>query len=259
MTGLPLRATIACAADQRRAAAIGVADGVEDQVMRRQRQIGPVIVGVQSRHGMDAIIQNMLGGNIAAPGGDQHQQRSRFPIAAIGLGGDRLARKTLAPVLVRQLIFAKVLGDARQTAMRIGQRRVERKRGLKLQPRTGQIAILVEKAAQIDPTDRVQRPMANQLLIGRAGGGAMTTAIGQPSQPMQAGQMVRQTSQQRDIGRESLVIFAVGGKAPGLGKKRFRIAVRRLGRQRLRTRLGKGHGVRRKEIGPRIERFLWLI
>ena len=55
------------------AATIGIADGVEDQPVGRQRQFRPVIFHIQDRDGMDAVIQDVLCGNIAAGGRNQHQ------------------------------------------------------------------------------------------------------------------------------------------------------------------------------------------
>ena len=152
---------------------------------------------------------------------------------------------------VRGFAVAKVLGDARQSAMRVCQRAVKSERGFELQPRSVEVTVFIEKAAQIDPSGSIQRPMADQLLIGGARGGTVAAAIGEAPQPMQCCQIGRQSLQQREIGAKRFVVFAFGRKAPRLVEKRLRVSDRlTFGQGREARRLGMWHDGPTRELVP---------
>lgn len=204
-----------------RGAKIGIADSVEDQTMRWQGQVRSVIFSVKNCDVKNAVIENVLCGNIADLGGNQHQERDTSRVAAAGLADDRLARKTLAPMPLLGFALADDLGNSCQSAVRVCQRAVNPERGFKLQPRALEVTIVKKKASQVDPSGGVQRPMADQLFIGGARRGVVTASVGETSQPVQCSQMIRNSPQKHEISTKGLVIFPFDRKVPRLVEKRL--------------------------------------
>ena len=110
---------------QRGFAEVGIADGVEDQLMRRQRQLWVEIVG--NNHGCqkDAVVQERSGRDIAAARGDQLQQRDRRLGPAIRQGRNGVVAKALLEMMPRAGAVAEIREHGAQSLMRLGVFRID--------------------------------------------------------------------------------------------------------------------------------------
>ncbi len=204
----------AAGARQRSSAQIGVADGVEDQGVRRQRQRRVVVLGVERRDGEDRVVEQRTGGDVAAAGRDQQQHRHAGPLAAEGLRRKAAGAEGLAPMLGRQLRLAQRRQHAGQALMGGGERRLGTHGRLEFGPRGVKLAALDQQIAEIDPRGRVVRMAEDGLLIGGPRRRAVAAAQRQPRQLQQRRQGGRIAPQHVEVGALGGLVGRGPGKPP---------------------------------------------
>ena len=168
------------------AAQIGIADGVEDDVMRGQwfRQIE--IFGIDSRHREDAIVEDHIRRNIAALRGNDEQNAQRSAGAPIGPGHDAVAGETLFAMPRGAFFVALLFQNIRQALMRVGQACVDDECVFVKPPRFVEIAVFQKDVSEIDEAERIVGMTFDGLAIGGDGGRAIACCERQARQDRSA-------------------------------------------------------------------------
>lgn len=117
------------------------------------------------------------------------------------------------------------------------------------------ITIVIKKSAKIDPSNCVQRVVADKLLICGSRRGTVTASMGKTPQLMQCQRVCWQAPQEFNVTSKCLVVHALGRKVLGAIKKRFYIRSRLRFWQRHWAWQGFGHVSPGTGIGPRLSDF----
>ena len=188
------------------AAKIGIADSVEDDVMRGEDRRRVDIFRVDGRHRKNAVIEDHIRRDIAASRRHNEQDAERNARTAIRPHHDAVAGETLFAMPCGAFRVALFLQHACETLMRVNQARIDRERlFIKLLRRFG-VAVFEENVSEIDEAERIVGVAIDSLAIGGNGRGAIAGRKRQTAKIGQRAEMRRVPLQDRHKSRFRVIV-----------------------------------------------------
>ena len=228
-TGAAVRARSDVCRFERGLDEIGVADRVEDQVVRRQGFGGIEEIGDQDGRAVDALVDQEAGRNIAS-GGRDHEEQPHAAARAVPRKLDEIAvAKALTAVPRRRFVVAALGQNACHALMRLGQVRRARERDLIVRAGRRDIAFVEQHVGEIDPRQGSVGMPCHRLAVARARGAQVSGRVEEGSEIVERAKMRSVLRQHGEIVAPRLVEPAKRGQNPGAANARLERL--RLGRQ----------------------------
>ncbi len=170
---------------------IGVADCIEDDLVRWQRRGEIVKLRIQNIGLKNLVVQQMAHGNVPALARGQHQHRNRRPPAAVRQRHNGSILEPQSPMLQSADVIARLRENQRQTPMRLGMIRLQAKSRFVMFASLRQFVVLPQCIRQIDAAHRIAWMLGHSLGVGSARGGAVSGLIQQRPEIVECRKMRR--------------------------------------------------------------------
>ncbi len=209
------------------AAEIGVADAVEDKIVRRQSCVRLGIFRHQDRRLELAIVEQRVSRNVAARGGDQEQDIYRRSLAAIRHQRQSLTFETPVAVDAGACHVAKRGQHIAHAAMRVDMAGIDSERRLEVLARRRLLADEEQKVAEIDAAIGIVRMVPHGFGEQRTRRRAVSGIEHERAEIVQRGEVVRLAAEELQIivlGVLEAALLAQQTGAFGARTERIRIA-----------------------------------
>ncbi len=185
---------------QRRLAEVGVADGIEDQLVRRQPGLWVEMIGDNDGRQEARVVEEQTGRNVAAARGDQLQQPHRRLVAAVWQRRDGAAAKALVEMLPRTRAVAEIGEHGAEPLVRRRLIRIDPQRRLVMFARFLITAGAQQEIGEVDMRHRIAGMVQDRFRIDPAGGVDRAHLGQQRPEFVQRAEIGRRLPQDRDKG-----------------------------------------------------------
>ena len=184
---------------ERGSGAVGIADRVEDETMRRQRDIGAAKFGDDGRDAEQPVIEQEAGRDVAAARRDEEQQRLPLARAAIGQIPQEAVAEAERAMAVGRLLLAELGQGLRHALMRRGEIGRERQRAFVMFARLRERAVLEQEIGEVDLRRGIAGMARRSLAVKRARGAAIALRVEEIGKVVERAEMRRRAGQHREI------------------------------------------------------------